>query len=111
MTTLGGRVTAGGPPDLLTVEEAAVVLRIGRTVAYRLARRYLDTDGADGIPAIQVGRQHRVPRRLLEELTGGPITWPLPSSTSPPTLGVAPPSPARRSRPAASSTQRALPFT
>ena len=64
------------PPDFLTVEEAAEVLRIGRTAAYQLTRRYLDTDGADGIPATRVGRQVRVPRLRLETMLGGPITWP-----------------------------------
>ena len=36
------------PPLLLTVEEAAEMLRIGRTLAYALARRYEDTDGLEG---------------------------------------------------------------
>lgn len=65
---------SGGPPDLLTVDEAAAVLRIGRTAAYELARR---PDG-DGLPTVRVGRQLRVPRVRLEELVGAPITWPIP---------------------------------
>jgi excisionase family DNA binding protein len=65
-------------PDLLTVEEAARVLRIGRTSAYALARRYLRSNGAEGLPVLRVGHQLRVPRRALEELVGGPITWPIP---------------------------------
>ena len=69
------------PPDFLTVEEAAEVLRIGRTAAYKLARQYLATDGDDGLPVIRMGRQLRVPRLALEDMTGGPITWPLPSVT------------------------------
>ena len=35
----------------LRVEEAARLLRISRTSAYALANRWLDTDGADGLPA------------------------------------------------------------
>ena len=65
-------------PDLLTVEEAARVLRIGRTSAYELVRRFLTTGGAQGIPALRIGHQMRVPRHGLEELLGGPITWPIP---------------------------------
>ena len=37
-------------PDLLTIEEAAAVLRIGRTAAYQLARRYLASGGKEGAP-------------------------------------------------------------
>lgn len=57
-------------PDVLTVVEAAQVLRIGRTAAYQLAERYLATDGAEGMPAKRVGRQLRVPRDLLEAWVG-----------------------------------------
>ena len=35
----------------LRVEEAARLLRISRTSAYALANRWLDTDGAEGLPA------------------------------------------------------------
>jgi excisionase family DNA binding protein len=57
-------------PDVFTVEEAAQLLRIGRTAAYQLARRYELTDGAEGMPAKRVGRQLRVPRDLLEAWVG-----------------------------------------
>ena len=50
------------PPDFLTVEEAAAVLRIGRTSAYRQARRYLATKGAEGLCAYRFGKQIRIPR-------------------------------------------------
>jgi hypothetical protein len=36
-------------PDFLTVEEAACVMRIGRTAAYQLARHYLATGGKEGL--------------------------------------------------------------
>ena len=61
-------------PDSLTVEEAARVLRIGRTAAYALARAWRDTDGREGLPVVLFGRLLRVPRAALEEIAGGPIT-------------------------------------
>jgi hypothetical protein len=66
--------TTSQPPDFLTVEEAARVLRIGRTAAYALARSWRDTEGQQGIPVVEFGRLLRVPRRALEEIAGGSIT-------------------------------------
>jgi hypothetical protein len=66
-------------PDFLTVEEAAGVMRIGRTSAYQLARHYLATGGKEGLLCVRYGKQLRVPRRKLEEHIGGPLTWPLKS--------------------------------
>lgn len=73
----GVSVTAVVVPDLLTVMEAAGVLRVGRTTAYEQVGKYFDTDGADGMPCIRVGGQLRVPRVLFEEWLGFRITvWP-----------------------------------
>ena len=55
-------------PEFLTVEEAAVLLRIGRTSAYALAREWRETGGRSGLPVVELGRQLRVPRAALEEL-------------------------------------------
>jgi excisionase family DNA binding protein len=55
-------------PLLLTVEEAAAVLRIGRSLAYELARRYESSDGHEGLPVMRVGALMRVPRWALAEL-------------------------------------------
>ena len=55
-------------PLLLTVEEAAGVLRISRAHAYELARRYEASDGTEGIPVLRVGNCLRVPRWALIEL-------------------------------------------
>jgi excisionase family DNA binding protein len=52
-------------PEVLTVEEAAAVLRIGRGAAYALARQYLATDGREGLPVVRLGRSLRVPRAKL----------------------------------------------
>jgi excisionase family DNA binding protein len=52
----------------LRVEEAARLLRISRASAYVLARRWLDTGGTDGLPAVQIGRSIRIPTVALERL-------------------------------------------
>lgn len=70
-------------PDFLTIAEAARVLRISRTTAYKEANRYLDTGGRAGIPVCPVGGLLRVPRARLEQLAGGPLHWPLPRRPSP----------------------------
>jgi excisionase family DNA binding protein len=52
----------------LRVEEAAQVLRISRTSAYELARRWLDSGGRDGLPAVRLGRSIRIPAAALDRL-------------------------------------------
>ena len=69
---------SAGAPDFLTVEEAARILRIGRTSAYAQVRVFEHSGGAEGIEAMRVGNQLRLSRYRLEQLLGGPITWPLP---------------------------------
>lgn len=66
-------------PDFLTVEQAAAVLGIGRTCAYKLARRAADF-GEGIFPASRFGKLLRVSRRKLEVIVGGPIT--IPDSTT-----------------------------
>lgn len=53
-------------PDFLTVEEAARVLRIGRTAAYQQAHRWLET-GTEGLPVRWVGGSLRVSRVEFEQ--------------------------------------------
>lgn len=53
-------------PDMLTVEEAAQVLRISRTASYEAAGRWERTHGRDGIPALRIGRTLRVPKAALQ---------------------------------------------
>lgn len=86
----GGVRVVSVVPDFLTVEEAAAILRIGRTAAYALAREYLATDGASGLPVVRLGKLLRVPRTKLEALIGGPITWPLCTASSAPSPSPAP---------------------
>ena len=64
------------PPDFLTLEEAAGILRIGRSTAYREANAFEASHGKTGIPVVRFGKQFRVPRCHLEQHLGGPITWP-----------------------------------
>ncbi len=62
-----------GVPDLLTIEEATRVLRIGRTKGYAMAREWRATGGRCGLPVIDFGNVLRVPRHALEELIGAPV--------------------------------------
>jgi len=61
-------------PDFLTIDEAARILRIGRTAGYQQARLWVDTDGRDGMPVQKVGGLLRVPRAQFEEHYGITIT-------------------------------------
>ncbi len=56
-------MTTTSEPLVLTVEEAAKILRIGRTAAYEAARR-------GDLPVIRVGRSLRVPRHRLAQMLG-----------------------------------------
>lgn len=67
-------------PQTLTIEEAARVLRIGRTTAYALAREWRATGGRSGLPVLELGRSLRVPRAaLMRLLEGGTVAPPVPS--------------------------------
>lgn len=59
-----------GAPALYTVEEAARVLRIGRTKAYAMTRQWRDSGGRAGLPVVDFGHLLRVPRAALEDLLG-----------------------------------------
>lgn len=58
-------------PEVLTIEEAADLLRISRNTAYTLARMWRETDGRKGLPVIELGRTLRVPRARIERLISG----------------------------------------
>ena len=86
------------PPDFLTVEEAGAVLRLSRGKAYELAREFLATGGASGMPVIRLGRQLRVPRALFERWIGDPITWPIPTAHPTEPIAIASPVAPKSSR-------------
>ena len=103
------------PPDFLTVEEAAAILRLGRTSAYREARKYFATNGAEGMCAHRFGKQIRVPRCYIEQRLGGPITWPIltdDTAVTPPGASITPAPSAKRAtrRATRPPDQDTLPF-
>jgi hypothetical protein len=56
---------------VLTVEKAGAILGLSRASAYRAAHRWLETDGAEGLPVVVISRRRLVVpvaalRRLLE---------------------------------------------
>jgi excisionase family DNA binding protein len=54
--------------ELFTVEEAATLLRIGRTKAYDLTNLYEQSHGERGLAFVRIGNAKRIPRRAIEEL-------------------------------------------
>ena len=51
-----------------TVEDAAAVLEVRRSKAYKMARQYRASGGREGLPVFQLGRCLRVPAWALREL-------------------------------------------
>ena len=82
------------PPDYLTVDEIAAVMRISRNGAYQRVRRGVATNGREGIPAERVDKQFRISRYVIEERLGGPITWPIPGFHDIPNTPTVDPMPA-----------------
>jgi hypothetical protein len=58
------------PAEVLTIDEAATILRISRNAAYAAARQWRASGGKAGIPCIEIGRTLRVPRADFERLLG-----------------------------------------
>ena len=79
-----------GLPDLLTIEEAARVIRVGRTKAYAMAQEWRATGGQSGLPVVDFGHVLRVPLCQLEKLIGGPLTTPGPERTATSTSSATP---------------------
>ena len=77
-------------PQTLTVEEAAKVLRIGRTAAYALAREWRARNGASGLPVLEIGRTLRVPRHALQLMLAGHPLPAVEAREAPPSRGHRP---------------------
>jgi hypothetical protein len=58
----------GHLPLMLTVDQTCEVLGIGRSLGYAQVRRYLASEGREGIPAVRIGTALRIPRTGLVEL-------------------------------------------
>jgi hypothetical protein len=65
-----GTVTLAEAPDFLTIDETAQILRLGRNQVYELARVWLASEGARGVPVVEFGRRLRVPKAALLRLAG-----------------------------------------
>lgn len=63
-------VTLVGLPLMLTVAEAAEVLRVSRTSAYKLAEEWRCTHGASGLPTVRLGGRIVVRRVDLAAIVG-----------------------------------------
>ena len=59
-----------GLPLMLTVGEAAEVLRISRTTAYKLVELHRSTGGRTGLPHVRLGSRVLVRRVDLSAITG-----------------------------------------
>jgi len=86
--------------DVLTVEQAAQVLGIGRQSAYVQCRLFLAPDSREGIPCHRIGRLILIYRAEFEAWLGFPIEWP-PVAEEPKT-----PPPVERDTTASTSTRR-----
>lgn len=66
-------------PMMLTVIDAARVLRIGRSKAYELTTLYASSGGTQGLPCLRLGDLLRVPKAALHEfVTTGRIVQLIP---------------------------------
>ncbi|MGH9245792.1 MAG: helix-turn-helix domain-containing protein [Acidimicrobiales bacterium] len=55
---------------MLTVEEAAAVLRISRSTAYKLIEEHRSTGGRSGLPHVRLGSRRFVRRVDLATIVG-----------------------------------------
>ena len=66
-------------PIMLTVKDAASVLRIGRSKAYEMTTLYASSGGTQGLPCLRLGDLLRIPKAALHEyVTTGHIVQLIP---------------------------------
>jgi excisionase family DNA binding protein len=66
-------------PIMLTVKDAASVLRIGRSKAYEMTTLYASSGGTQGLPCLRLGDVLRIPKAALHEfVTTGHIVQLIP---------------------------------
>ena len=96
-------------PILLKVEEAAAVLRVGRSKAYEMTTLYVTSSGTSGLPCLRLGDVLRVPRFALEALvTTGCIVQLLPRPELDATVNATAPRKSTRSRQSTDRSQLSL---
>lgn len=72
-------------PLVLTIEEAAEILRISRWAAYEQARIWRESGGRHGLAVLTLGRCLRVSRATIEEMLrpAAPVDPPAADSSLP----------------------------
>ena len=96
-------------PILLKVDEAGVVLRIGRSKAYEMTTLYVASGGTNGLPCLRLGDVLRVPRFALEALvTTGRLVQLLPKPDLDATVHATPQRKSTRSRQSTDRSQLSL---
>lgn len=70
MTAWQDEASEGDVPELLTPAEVALILRCHKNTVYARIRRNFATEGAEGIPAIWVGKRLYVRRQEFEKELG-----------------------------------------
>lgn len=71
-------------PYYLTVAEVMEIFPLGRSAVYELARRYVATGGAEGIPCQRFGRRLLFPVAQIEAVIGRPVDGALDAPTATP---------------------------
>ena len=52
-------------PPFLRIDQVQELTQLGRAQVYALAKRWRDTDGREGMPVVEFGRNLRVPTAAL----------------------------------------------